>query len=137
MTDDFQSAKSRLQSITRQIMTTALPIMKAVKDDDCDLIDQLMTKKEMTRQEACVKIRAVILSIIEDARRVASELPGFTVPIDDSAVPGTENLQFLQQVWYGDVYGVAEIEGLNALCADMEKQLQNLSPENILSAVSV
>jgi len=140
MTSDFKKlAKtlSKLEKVSKQIISTSLNIMEKLQENDNELLDDAMEDGNIDddRKDGLLEImRETSMKWTRDAKTVLDELPFFVVEDDGVYVVETEseNCSFLSEVWNGDYYDQTGNDGLNELLNDLNFQLEKITEENLI-----
>lgn len=131
---------SRIEKISKKIIKKSLPIMDSLKNEDSNLVDDLMCEipeRYSSRTDALSDLQNASMTWIIDAEAVLRELPSFIIETEGKFQINEDHNEcpFLCQVWKGDMYDASEIEGLNALRDDLTKQLSEITSENLFKKV--
>lgn len=118
--EGFNEIKKELKGISLEIMSKALPLMIMFKGEEG-------VEKANERGVEVDKVRNILLKMVEDSRKVTSELDSFSLEGIE------ESTGFLGEVWAGDVYDLVELEALVKLKEDMKRQCDEISIEGVLS----
>lgn len=129
----FEESVELLRSVSLNIMAKALPIMKSFADGRSDVVQSVATKRNVSYNVALALCQDVVLAMIEDARRVSSEIQNFNMKTLEDDDGRKTQFNFLRQVWFGDVYAVEGVDGLQKLYSDMLAQSESLTVITIVS----
>jgi hypothetical protein len=125
-----------LRHLSHQIISTALPIMKELENPNSELVNEFMDERPgIDRNTATTILQTVSLELVNDAKVVNEEIESFSASViygEDGISEGEDEYPFLIQVWYGDMYGDSEINGLQALVIDLQSQLSKIDEDVIL-----
>ena len=123
-----------LSHIAKAIIQKLLPLMEEINEPGNDFIINLKLKGcELTDAKATKLLQDAVMRLTEDAKTIQRELPIFSESIARSDKSFKEaKCPFMKEVWYGDMYGSDDIEGLLSLKLDLEKQLQTADEDKIL-----
>jgi hypothetical protein len=127
---------SQIEKTSRGIIKKALSIMNDISNEESELVDDFMCENEerySSRSDALQDLQTASLEWIKDAEIILLELPSFVIEIDGKfeITENHDECPFLCQAWKGDMYGESEIEGLQILRADLERQLNEITTENL------
>lgn len=116
------------------IIDNVYPIIKELKKDDSELIEDLLDDVDIEKSEGLKILRGLAVSLIEDATKITREIDSFTNAIlqgDDIVENNVDNYPFLAEVWFGDLYGESDIEALQILEGDIYKQYMSSNEDAI------
>ena len=108
--------------------------MEEINEPGNDFIANLRMKGcDLTDSRATKLLQDAVILLTSDAKIIQRELPIFSASIARSS----KNLKdakcpFIKEVWYGDMYGVDDLEGILSLKLDLEKQLETSDEDKIL-----
>ena len=146
-----------LNSVSKQIIATSRELMEQIQSEDSEFVDDLIDAKGLDvgndgddvsdgsitvdRKQLLEDLQNVSLSWIEDAETVKRELEHFIVSSGSTEEQtgifqineNTEDCPFLTEVWCGDMYGDAGIDGLRALLKHLNDQLSNITGEKLVA----
>ena len=125
---------NELSHIAREIIQKLLPLMEEINEPKNDFIKNLELKGcELMDARATKLLQDAVIKLTVDAKTVQRELPIFSASIIRSNKSLKEaNCPFMKEVWYGDMYGHDDLEGILSLKLDLEKQLQTANEDKIL-----
>ena len=125
---------NELSRLSRGIIQKLLPLMEEINEPSNDFIANLKMKGcELTDVKATKLLQDAVIKLTVDAKSVQRELPIFSACIIRSNQSLKEaNCPFMKEVWYGDMYGDDNIEGLLLLKLDLQKQLDTANEDKIL-----
>lgn len=132
-----------LKTISTKIIENAVPIMKDLKNEDSDLVadvlDELGNSKEYSKDYILSLLQDETLSLVEDAQAVHREMEYFAESViqgEDALMESEEDYPYLLQVWCGDVYnGTEGVDALQKLYAELKENLGMVTEEEIVDAV--
>jgi len=125
---------NELSHMAKAIIQKLIPLMEEINEPGNDFIKNLKMKGcELTDAKATKLLQDAVIKLTEDAKTVQRELPVFT----DSIFRTEKSLKevkcpFMKEVWYGDMYGSDDLEGILSLKLDLEKQLETADEDKIL-----
>ena len=122
-----------IKRVCNEIQAKSLPIMKILTEADNDITDEILDniKFEVEVQVVLEEAQNITLSLISDSKIIKGHIDNFIV-FTENGFELSSKCELLYQAWTGDLYDKSEIEGLNELKLDLEKQLQNISEEYII-----
>ena len=125
---------NELSHIAREIIQKLLPLMEEINEPNNDFIANLKLKGcELTDAKATKLLQDAVIRLTVDAKTVQRELPAFSASIIRSNKSLKDaNCPFMKEVWYGDMYGNDNLEGILYLKLDLEKQLEIADEDKIL-----
>ena len=125
---------NELSHIAREIIQKLLPLMEEINEPNNDFISNLKLKGcELTDAKATKLLQDAVIRLTVDAKTVQRELPIFSASIIRSNKSLKDaNCPFMKEVWYGDMYGNDNLEGILFLKLDLEKQLEIADEDKIL-----
>lgn len=127
---------NELSHLSRAIIQKLLPLMEEINEPNNDFIANLKMKGcELTDGKATKILQDAVIKLTVDAKTVQRELPIFSACIIRSNKSLKDaNCPFMKEVWYGDMYGDDNIEGLLLLKLDLQKQLDTADEDKILDS---
>lgn len=137
--DEISLGLKQIEETSKTIIKKTLPLMSELKENDLDLIDDLLDEIDnITENQAVSILKNIFIDLTKDADLVCNEINAFK----ECVMLGEEGLEeglhdgdipFMLGVWYGDMYdGNMEINSLKALEKDLKVQLSRINDPYIL-----
>lgn len=138
---------SAIKKTSKHIIQKSVAIMAVLKDEDSasdlisNVLDQLPAREEeastsASKSDVLAALQTNSLPWTELAEKVNAEISNFVVENEDgsfSVNPNHDQCPFLSEVWNGDSYDMQEIEGLQALLAELKDNENAVTSENLVS----
>jgi hypothetical protein len=129
---------SEIKKISEEIMQRSLPIMHLVKYPNDEYVIKLMEEiPELESEQALSTLQDITVGWVNDADHAKDEIDIFIIEETDSFRINVEGCPTLAEVWNGDAYDKAGIEGLREFRDDLKKQLSNIGEEQLMRQARV
>jgi hypothetical protein len=125
---------NELFHVATAIIQKLLPLMEEINEPNNDFIRNLRIQGcELTDAKATKLLQEAVIKLTVDAKVIQRELPIFSSALARSTKVFKEaKCPFMKEVWYGDMYGSDDLEGILSLKLDLEKQLATVDEDKIL-----
>jgi hypothetical protein len=122
-----------IHRIAKDITQKSVDLMKVLEDPENDIVDEIHDQiPHIPKLQILQTAQNASLTYVDDSKRVLDEIDKFIQYSDSTMTLNHKECTFLSQVWHGDFYGTTELEGLFALKADLEKQLDQISEDHLI-----
>ncbi len=136
LSDMTQTLKD-IEDLSEKIISKTIDLLKEINDDESEIIEDIVEQIDGTSdEEATEEAQEYLNSLVSDANIVYEGIGEFARAVVRGEAIDKISSTFLQKVWYGDMYDDSHIEGLKRLQSDLQKNLNLLNDDNIISVVT-
>lgn len=125
-----------IHHVAEDVIIRTGKLKRAIENDDDGLIYDLQEEYSSEDEERVMDVISdVIISFYKDAKTVLGQIDSFSECVMKESLfeKNVSKYPFLHQVWTGDVYGPAEVEGLRELLKDLQSQSKIITMEEVLN----
>lgn len=129
--ENFVNLIKDIDVLREKIIRSSVSFSKKIRTQKGDFINFIMTNnKDLSEEEAKNIFTSAISSMTSDALSLSEELPLFIDMILNNKTFEDYKIEFLEEVWLGDLYGTTGLESLVSLKEDLKSQLKNFTIEH-------
>jgi hypothetical protein len=121
------------QDMVDKILRKTIPICSDLHSANSKTLQLFIAVKPMPPKDALAILNKAVNSVMADPRALQQQLDIFAQYILDST-PVTEMVgcPYMQEVWSGDMYGEAKINGIVALYNELVNQYKSISNQLVV-----
>ncbi len=134
---ELHAALKNIQSLSGKILSKGVQLLKDIASEESEIIEEISDQLDHSSDsEIAEEAQNYLNSLITDSETIHQEIEEFARAVvrGNEAVYKIDSL-FFQQVWHGDMYDKDHVDGLKALCADLQGQLGLLTDDNVVNTV--
>ena|SRR5437868_5627122 len=122
-----------IKRLATNIIVRSLPLMKGIDSEDSEYVKTLVEEiPDLQPSQALAILQEISLEWVIDAERAKEEIDSFVVYDDTSIVVNSDGCPILGEIWRGDAYDKAGIEGLKIFRDDLRATYEGINEETLM-----